>query len=134
MIIKLLVLTGIILSIASNLSGKEKTQAFYPASAIDSSLRRDAWAVCREYRQEFELLSYGKAVERVHIVVTVLDKNGDNFGELILPYDKSSKITSLTGNSYNALGQRDDRLKNNAITHQSGIIMVNLFEFSPAIG
>ena len=115
MTIKLLLTCGIILAIASLLSGKEKNPLLYPASAIDSSLRKDAWAVCREYHQEFELLSYGKAVERVHIVVTVLDKNGDDFGELVLPYDKTRKINSLSGKSYNALGMPDDKLKNSAI-------------------
>ena len=115
MTIKSLITTGIFLIIASLLSGKDKTQFFYPASAIDSTLRKDAWAVCREYRQEFELHNYGKAVERVHMVITILDKNGDHFGELVLPYDKSTKISSLTGRSYNALGLPDDKLKNNAI-------------------
>lgn len=115
MTIKLLGTLGIILAIASLLSGKEKTQLFYPAFAIDSSLRKDAWAVCRDYHQEFELLNYGKAVKRVHMVITILDKNGDNFGKLALSYDKSTKISSLSGKSYNALGLPDDRLKNNAI-------------------
>jgi len=115
MTIKLLVTFGIILVFTSLLPGKEKTQLFYPAASIDSTLRKDAWAVCREFRQEFELLSYGKAVERVHIVVTVLDKNGDDFGELVLPYDKYRKINSLSGKSYNALGMPDDKLKNSAI-------------------
>jgi len=115
MTIKLLLTAGIILAIASLLSGKEKNQLFYPSSAIDSSLRKDAWAVCRNYRQEFELQDDGKAVKRVHMVITILDKNGDDFGELALPYDKSTKISSLSGKSYNALGMPDDKLKNNAI-------------------
>lgn len=115
MTIKVLITTGILLAIASLLSGKEKTQLFYPAAAIDSSLRKDAWAVCRDYHQEFELRDYGNAVKRVHMVITVLDKNGDDFGELALAYDKSTKITSLSGKSYNALGLPDDKLKNNAI-------------------
>jgi hypothetical protein len=111
-----LILTGVILlTLATLLSGKEKNKLFYPAAAIDSSLRKDAWAVCRDYSQEFELRDYGKAVERVHLVITVLDKNGDRFGQLTLPYDKSTKISSLSGKSYNAIGIPDDRLKNSAI-------------------
>ncbi len=113
--IKLLFTGAILLIIASLLSGKEKNQLFYPAATIDSSLRKDAWAVCRDYSQEFELQNYGKAIKRVHMVITVLDKNGDDFGELVLAYDKSKKISSLSGKSYNALGFPDDRLKNNAI-------------------
>jgi len=112
---KLLLTTGIILLITALLSGKDKTKLFYPAAAIDSSLRKDAWAVCREYRQEFELKNYGKAVKRVHMVITVLNKNGDDFGELILPYDKSTKISSITGKRYDAMGLPDDKLKSSAI-------------------
>jgi hypothetical protein len=115
MTIKLLVTAGIMLALTSLLSGKEKNKFYYPASAIDSSLRKDAWAVCREYQQEFELHNYGKAVERVHMVITVLNKNGDHFGELVLHYDKSTKISLLTGKSYDVLGLPDDKLKNNAI-------------------
>jgi hypothetical protein len=112
---KLLLTTGILLLITALLSGKDKTKLFYPAAAIDSSLRKDAWAVCREYRQEFELKNYGKAVERVHVVITVLNKNGDDFGELTLPYDKSTKISSITGKRYDAMGLPDDKLKSSAI-------------------
>ncbi len=112
---KLLWTIWLLLTIVSLLSGKEKNPLHYPVAAIDSSLKKDAWAVCREYRQEFELINYGKATERVHMVITVLDKNGDDFAELVLPYDKSRKISSLSGRSYNSLGMPDDKLKNKAI-------------------
>lgn len=112
---KSLGIVGLLLIIASLLSGKEKNAVHYSAAAIDSALRKDAWAVCRDYRQEFELINYGKAVERVHMVITVLDKNGDDFSELVLPYDKLTKISSLSGRSYNSLGMPDDKLKNKAI-------------------
>lgn len=112
---KLLGTMGLLLIMVSLLSGKVKDSVRYPVAAIDSSLKKDAWAVCREYHQEFELINYGKAIERVHMVVTVLDRNGDDFGELVLPYDKSTKISSLSGRSYNSLGIPDDKLKNKAI-------------------
>ena len=46
---------------------------------------------------EFVLIDNGKAVEHVYLVVTVLDKLGDDYAELELPYDKSSKISSISG-------------------------------------
>jgi hypothetical protein len=115
MIKKLLLTAGMLVVIATILSGKDKFQGFYPVATIDSSLKKDAWAVCRDFHQEFELFSYGKAIERVHLVITVLDKRGDDFADLVLPYDRSTKITSISGKSYNALGEPDDRLKNSAI-------------------
>ncbi len=99
----------------NSLSGKDKDRVLYPASTISPELKKDAFAVCREYRHEFELIDHGKAIERVHLAVTVLEENGDHFSKLYLPYDKSQKIKSITGRSYNQLGLPDDKLKSSAI-------------------
>ena len=115
MITKLLTSAGIVLLFASFLTVKGKDHIMYPAASIDSSLRKGANAVCREYNLEFELRNDGKAIERVHKVITILNKNGDDFSELIIPYDKSKKVSALSGRLYNALGISDLKLKNNAI-------------------
>ena len=95
--------------------GKDKGRVFYPATSIPESLKKDANAVCRLYEHEFELIDYGKAIEKVHLVITVLNENVDSFSKLMMPYDKSQKIKSISGQSYNALGIPDDKLKSNAI-------------------
>ncbi len=59
------------------LSAKEKIKPEYAVALIDSSLRKDAWAVCREYNHEFVLENESKAAERVHLVITVFSKAGD---------------------------------------------------------
>jgi len=115
MFLKLKWLAIILIVFSTTLSGKEKARPFYPVAAIDSSLRLNAGAVCREYRQEFELFDNGRASEHVHLVVSVLNRSGDVYAELELPYDKTSKITSISGSSYDAAGMRDDRLKNSNI-------------------
>lgn len=94
---------------------KDKNQVFYPVSGITEQLKKDANAVIRNFEDEFELIDYGRAVEKVHIVVTVLNENGDMFSKLILPYDQSQKIKSITGRSYNELGTPDDKLKSSNI-------------------
>ena len=99
----------------SPLLGKEKPKPYYPAALIDSTLKKDAWAVCREYSDEFILRDNGRATEKVHVVITVLDKRGDNLAELQLSYDKTSRITSISGRNYDAAGMYDERLKNKAI-------------------
>lgn len=96
-------------------SGKDKNQIIYSTAEISTSLKKDANAVCRNYEHEFELIDYGKAIEKVHIAMTVLNENGDHFSKLALPYDKSQKVKSISGRSYNALGLPDDKLKSNAI-------------------
>jgi hypothetical protein len=97
------------------LSGKDKNMVLYPASLIKESLKKDANAVCRNYEHEFELIDYGKAIEKVHIVITVLNENGDHFSKLMMPYDKSQKIKNISGQSYNELGLPDNKLKSSAI-------------------
>lgn len=99
----------------NSVSGKDKDQALYPALTISPEMKKDAYAVCRDYHHEFELTDYGKAIEKVHIVVTVLEENGDRFSKLFLPYDKAQKVKSITGKSYNQFGLTDDKLKNSAI-------------------
>lgn len=97
------------------LTGKDKNPFFYPASLIKETLKKDANAVCRNYEHEFEIIDYGKATEKVHIVITVLNENGDHFSKLTIPYDKSQKIKTISGRSYNDLGVPDDKLKSSAI-------------------
>ena len=115
MAIKLYSLLAIAIACCSALSGKDKSRPFYPVALIDSSLKKDAWAVCRDYRREFVLHDNGKAVEHVRLVVTVLEKRGDEYAELELPYDKSSKISSISGKNYDGEGMYDEKLKNSAI-------------------
>src|SRR5665648_621539 len=109
---KFLFSIGILLTLAVSLSGKDKDQPFYPATTISDAMKKDAYAVCREYRHEFELIEYGKATEKVHMVITILEENGDHFGKLALPYDKSEKIKSISGRIYNGAGISEDKLKN----------------------
>jgi len=115
MFIKLFWSVALMLAITSTLPGKDMPKSFYPVALIDSSMRKDAWAVCRDFRQEFVLHDNGKAVEHVHIVITVLEKRGDDLAELVLPYDQSSKITSISGKNYDATGIYNERLKSGAI-------------------
>jgi hypothetical protein len=102
--------------IPGGLQSKEKATNYpYTTLTISASMKEDAYAVLRDYTIEFELINYGKAVQRVHKVITILDEKGKDFGNLIIPYDKSQKITSITGRSYNQLGITNDKLKNSAI-------------------
>jgi hypothetical protein len=115
MTIKLLSTLAIAIVFTTTLWGKEKMKPIYSVASVDSSLRNDAWAVCRDFSHEFVLSDNGKAVEHFHLVITVLDKLGDEYAELVLPYDKSSKIISISGKNYNGEGIYDEKLKNSAI-------------------
>lgn len=110
---KLSFAAALLLIFTFSVTGKD--QLSYPASSISEVLKKDAYAVCREYNHEFELLDYGKATEKVHLVITVLSENGDHFGKLLLPYDKSRKVKTISGKIFDSLGLSGDKLKNAAI-------------------
>lgn len=113
--IKYLFILALLIGHAGTMRAKDNIQLFYPASAISQTIKKDAWAVCRDYKHEFELTDLGKATERVHVVITILNENGDQFGKIMLPYDRSKKIKSITGRIYNELGLPMDKLKEAAI-------------------
>lgn len=112
---KITFLLACFLSLVLSVNSEAKDQPFHPASTISETMKKDAYAVCREYMHEFELIDSGKATEKVHLVVTVLEENGDHFGLLILPYDKTRKVKSISGRIYTAEGFSEDRLKSTAI-------------------
>ncbi len=113
---QILVLTaGFLFFMFFSASGKEKNQSNFPVEDISPALKKDAYAICRQYHHEFEVIEYGKALEKVHLVITVLEENGNHFSKLFLPYDKQKKIKTISGRSYNQIGLPDDKLKNSAI-------------------
>jgi len=85
---KLIWICGFLTVAILSVSGKDKSQIVYPSASISAKMKKDAFAVCRNLEQEFELIDYGKAIERVHLVLTILEDNGNDLGKLVLPYDK----------------------------------------------
>lgn len=79
--------------------------------SIPSTLSKNANAVCREYKHEFHLKTIGTATERVRIVVTVLNEQGEDYGNLIIPYDRAMKFNFINVRSYNFLGVPDNKKK-----------------------
>lgn len=113
--LKFLFVMALLIGLASIVSAKDELHGFYPAASISEAMKKDAWAVCRDYQHEFEVTAFGKATEKVHIVITILNEKGDSYGKMTLPYDKSKKVKSITGRFYNELGLPLDKLKDAAI-------------------
>jgi len=105
----------IFIGLAFSVTAKDSDPAFYPVNSISAAMKKDAWAVCRDYRHEFELTSFGKAIEKVHLVVTILNENADSYGQLMIAYDKSKKVKLITGKFYNGLGLPINKLKDTDI-------------------
>ncbi len=91
----------------------------YRAAAIPESLRANAHAVVRRHETAFVVKSPGEATQRVRTVVTVLDAQGDDEAQLIVGYDKLSKINDIWGALYDASGNQLKKLKKADIDDQS---------------
>lgn len=90
----------LLLTILSSAYGEKE----WDASLIPDSLKCRANAVVRLYETNYDRKDISNYSKSVHLVVTVLNKKGDDASELIIPYDKNSEVTDLDVFLYNASG------------------------------
>lgn len=103
-------------------------QVDYKAATIPSMLKENAHGIVRLHETTFTVKSVGEAVQRVHSVVTVLNKQGDNHAAMVVGYDKLSKVTNLEGTLYDADGKVIKKLKKSDIEDYSTYTDYNLFD------
>lgn len=88
----------------------------YAVSKIPADLLKDATAVIRQDKLEFEVEDKGKAIEKVLFVVTVFNETAaDQYATLRIPYDKLTKIKDIDGKVYDAAGEVIFKIKNSDI-------------------
>lgn len=100
----------------------------YRASTIPPGATKDAHAVVRYEAKSLQVASIREAVERVHRIVTVLDAEGRDFGELVLGYDKFVRIESLEGRLYDAGGEEIRSLEKNDVKDYPGTSAGSLYD------
>lgn len=83
----------------------------YSAGSIPAALLIEAHAVVRYHDTEFHVRDAGEAVTRIRGAITILDKQGEVFSTLAIPYSKFIKVTDMEAQLYDAAGQRVKRLK-----------------------
>ena len=110
--ILLLVLVGISLMI------EIKAQPNYNVSLLDDKLLQNANAVVRENEEIYTILDTGEATYTQHRVVTILNKNGDEYANLYDFYDKFNTITSLSGKIYDKNGKLIRKIKSDEFIDQ----------------
>ena len=88
----------------------------YSAALIADSLKENANAVIREYVKEFELQSVNKGTDRIKKIITILDKNGDDFGNLSISYDKDSKVSIYEATIYDKFGKKVKKINQSEIS------------------
>ena len=102
----------------------------YNVANIPESLRKDADAVIRNEVTRFEVKSEKKAVEKVLRAVTIFNKDERDRGELMVGYDKFSKIEEFEGTIYDASGEKVRELEDKDIKDYSAITGYSLYEES----
>ncbi|MBC7890733.1 MAG: DUF3857 and transglutaminase domain-containing protein [Sphingobacteriaceae bacterium] len=100
----------------------------YAASAIPAALRTGAHAVLRQHETTFTVKSAGKATERVHLAITILDESGQDHATQVVRYDKLTKVTDFEAQLYDANGKSLKRLKKADIQDLSAVSSGSLFE------
>ena len=121
---KLLILIVLGLTGSLNLFAKPE----YPLLSIPEHLFMDANSVVREYDIDFEIHSMGKAVKRFRRVVTLLNETAKDQANLMIGYDKTTKIKSMKGRVYDAAGQEIKKFKKSDIKDYSSISNFSLYE------
>ncbi len=90
---------------ASGMSGEDIPEHRYKASTIPPTLLQDVHAVVRHQEIDFEVTNIRRARERVHTLITVLDAEGRDFGEVYLMYDRFYRLTDLDARIFDAEGE-----------------------------
>lgn len=89
--------------------GDEKQS--YPVSAIADSLKKNAYAVVRLNEQEFVQSDINRAVYKSRKVITVLNKQGEEYGNFSFNGDKFRELSSFSGIVRDAAGNIIKKIK-----------------------
>lgn len=100
----------------------------YPVSEIPPLLLEGAHSVIRTKQEIFRVVALGEANVKVKKVVTILNEKGRNDGNLVIHYDKLTKINSIKGNIYDASGKLISKVKSNEIRDISAISNFSMYE------
>lgn len=104
----------------------------YATSNIPDSLLINADAVIRKETREFTLKSPSKAIEKYDLIVTILNKNAEEYNNLGLSYDKLSRIEELSASLINKEGTVIKEFKTSDFTDRSLISSFSIYEDSRA--
>lgn len=118
----LLVFSGCLFS-----SAKAEDNQF-DARKIPASLKKDAGAVIRENYVRFEVKNEKRALEKVKRAVTIFNKDEQHYGELVIWYDKFTRIKSLEGRILDKDGEEVRELEDNDVKDVSAFSDYSLYE------
>jgi len=104
------------------------SQGLYDVAKIPEELKKEAVAVVRNEEQFFDIKGIGSAQYDYKIAITILNKAGDDFGEMAEVYDKFTSIYNIKATLYDATGKKVKDYKSSDIKDQSLISDFSIFE------
>ncbi len=102
----------------------------YAVSQIPKNMSENAHAVKRSEQMEFIINNTRFAKTRHQYAITILNENGSEHAEMVVFYDKLTKVNSIKGTLYNAAGIVLKNLKSKDIKDLSAVDDNNLAEDS----
>lgn len=99
----------------------------YAVSAIPAELLLHANSVIRSHVTEVDIQGPGQYVERVRMVVTVLNEHGKSAALLTLPYDGQSRVRFQGGEIFDAQGKSIKRIRQRDLADFSHVDDFTLF-------
>ncbi|MDQ0638835.1 hypothetical protein QF042_002400 [Pedobacter sp. W3I1] len=103
-------------------------QIDYDVAKIPENLKKDAVAVIRNEESFFDVKGLGEAKMDYKVAITILNKAGEEYGEMAEGYDKFSSIYNIKATLYDAAGKKVKDYKSSDIKDQSLISDFSIFE------
>ncbi|HEX2869026.1 MAG TPA: DUF3857 domain-containing protein [Ignavibacteriales bacterium] len=121
-------LFGLLIFSGSLLSSAKAEDNQFDTRKIPAFLKKDAGAVIRENFIRFEVKNEKRALEKVKRAVTIFNKDEQHFGQLVLWYDKFTRVESLEGRILDKFGEEVRELEDNDVKDVSAFSNYSLYE------
>jgi hypothetical protein len=99
----------------------------YNVSTIPDELKKNAFAVVRNYSQQVTVISMKSYIHEYTLAITVFDKKGDGLVEFTDYFDKSESFSSLQATIYDAQGKTTKKFKSGDFSEFSAASGFQLF-------
>ncbi len=100
----------------------------YAAELIPKSLKSRATAVLRDEVIDIDMKNESNISHQITRVITVLNKSGDQYGDLTLFYDKSKSIKDIKGQIYDEFGKQIGKFTTKDFKDYSATDQVSMFD------
>ena len=104
------------------------SQNKFDVSTIPDELKENAYAVVRYYKLNFEIINTNKIIIEERYAITILNSRGDIFSDLIVFFDKFSRVSDFSGKIYDDKGKQIERLTMSDLYNGSMFSGYNLYD------